>query len=202
MARISFLVDGFNLYHALDQNPQYRKYKWISLLRLAQCYVRTTDTIVSVNYFTAYATWNPLKVGRHKLFVSIQEHEGVNVVLGEFKRKDKHCQLCRKSYMSYEEKQTDVNIALNLFTQAILNEFDHAIIISGDTDLLPAVRSVQSIFPSKQIGVVIPIGRSSEHFKKTANFHHKMKEAHLKSSLLNDPYDIAGTLLQCPPTWK
>jgi hypothetical protein len=57
MARIYFFVDGFNLYHALEwcdstaQGPRYyRKYKWTSLMRLANCYVtnRKRDSIVGV----------------------------------------------------------------------------------------------------------------------------------------------------------
>jgi hypothetical protein len=34
-----------------------------------------------------------------------------------------------------------------------------------DSDLLPAIRAVQATFPSKQIGVIVPIGRASEDLK-------------------------------------
>jgi uncharacterized LabA/DUF88 family protein len=81
--------------------------------------------------------------------------------------------------LSVEEKQTDVNIALKLFEPAVQDGYDKAMIISGDTDLLPAAKTVRSIFPFKSIGVVIPIGRSSEDFKKNADFHFKMKEHQL-----------------------
>ena len=102
-----------------------------------------------------------------------------------------------------EEKQTDVNIALTLFRLAVEDRFDKAIIISGDTDLLPAVKAVQATFPQKQIGVVIPIGRASEDFKNNVDFHFKMKEHQLKASVLPDPVTLAdGTKLHCPVTWK
>lgn len=31
MGRVSFFVDGFNIYHALHTNSYYHKYKWLDL---------------------------------------------------------------------------------------------------------------------------------------------------------------------------
>lgn len=210
MSKIFFFVDGFNLYHALDHlegakdHNRYHKYKWLSLSRLARCYVPDRrDSISGIEYFTTLASWDPAKVARHKVYIRAQESEGVSVVYGEFKRKDRWCKQCRRSFSTYEEKQTDVNIAVRLFQHAFQEKYDKAIIISGDTDLLPAVRAVKSIYPGKGIGVVIPIGRSSEDFKKQTDFHFKMRESHLASSRYPDILKLAdGTTLPCPPTWK
>jgi hypothetical protein len=95
MAKIFFFVDGFNLYHALDyldapvrDHDRYHKYKWISLMRLCNCYVREKDdSVAAVLYFTALAFWNPDKLSRHKIFIKAQENEGVTIVYGEFKRR-------------------------------------------------------------------------------------------------------------------
>jgi uncharacterized LabA/DUF88 family protein len=180
MSRIAFLIDGFNLYHALDCRAKYRKYKWVSLSMLSQCFViNKSDSVAGIYYFTTLATWDAGKVACHRLFIKAQESEGVQVVYGEFKRKDRFCTLCKKWFRSVEEKQTDVNIAINLFRLAVSGVYDKAIIISVDTDLTPAVKAVQSTFPGKQIGVVLPIGRASEDFKQIADFHYKMKEKHL-----------------------
>ena len=210
MARVFFFVDGFNLYHALDffagakDHHRYRKYKWTSLTSLARCYLTDKrDTIAGIEYFTTLATWDQHKVARHQDFIKAQINEGVSVVYGEFKLRDKRCTLCKRIYQAHEEKQTDVNIAVRLLQLAFQNHYDKAIIISGDTDLLPAVRAVQRTFPGKPIGVVIPIGKASEDFKKQANFHYKMKEFHLSSSRLADPLILSdGTVLHCPATWR
>jgi len=202
MARLFFLVDGFNLYHALDAVPRYRKYKWISLTKLAGCYALKKDSIVGVEYFTTLALWDPNKAARHRVFIKAQESEGVTVVYGQFKRKQRRCRLCGGMSATFEEKQTDVNLALRLFQLAVLDRFDAAVIISGDTDLIPAVKAVQATFPGKRVGVVIPIGRASEDLKKHTDFHHRMKEIHLASSRL--PYAVNlrdGTVLTCPSTW-
>lgn len=147
--------------------------------------------------------WDAQKASRHKLYIRALENEGISVVYGEFKRKQKHCNLCRKDFWSFEEKQTDVNIALSLFQLAVADRYDRAVIISGDTDLLPAVRAVRTTFPAKEIGVVIPIGRASEDFKKQADFHYKMREQHLASSRFGDVVVLRdNTTISCPVSWK
>lgn len=209
MARIAFLVDGFNLYHALDHlsgaadHERYHRYKWLSLTKLANCFITKKDRIVAIEYFTTLATWNHEKVARHKLFIRAQESEGVLVVYGEFKRKDRRCPLCKQRFSTFEEKQTDVNIALRMFQLAVQDKYDKVVIVSGDTDLIPAVRAVQATFPSKEVGVVIPIGRASEDLKRQANFYYRMKEHHLASSRFPDTLKLSdGSALNCPEDWR
>jgi uncharacterized LabA/DUF88 family protein len=171
--------------------------------KLCNAYVRPTDQIVGVYYFTTLATLDPGKVARHRLFIRANEAEGVQVIYGEFKRKEKYCKKCHQKYLPVEEKQTDVNIALKLFELAVQDGYDKAVIMSGDTDLLPAAKTVRSIFPFKSIGVVIPIGRSSGDFKKNADFHFKMKEHQLQTSGFPDPVILAdGTQIACPTSWN
>jgi len=208
MAKVIAFVDGFNLYHALDyfagakNHISLRKYKWLNLKKLASMFVFGKDTLEEVLYFTTLATWDPGKTARHRLYIRALESEGVKVIYGEFKRKKKHCRLCKGDFWSFEEKQTDVNIALYLLVRAIQERYDKAIIFSGDTDLLPAVKMVRNVFLGKQIGLVIPIGRASEDFKKQVDFHYKMREHHLAKSLFPDPVVLPdGTPLNKPPNW-
>ena len=203
MAKIVVFIDGFNLYHAIASHQKYRRYKWLNLGKLASLYVHGRDTLEAVIYFTTFATWDMAKVARHRLYIRALENEGITIVYGEFKRKQKHCNLCHKDFWSFEEKQTDVNIALSLFQFAVADRYDKAVIISGDTDLLPAVKAVRTTFPGKQIGVVIPIGRASEDFKKQSDFHYKMREQHLASSCFPEVITLRDqTVLHCPETWR
>ncbi|MGH9861489.1 MAG: NYN domain-containing protein [Candidatus Acidiferrales bacterium] len=92
-----------------------------------------------------------------RLLIRANESAGVRVVFGKLKRRDVRCRLCGGVFTKPEEKQTDVNIAIELLRLAVADRYDKAILISGDTDLLPAVKAVQTTFPGKQIGVVLPI---------------------------------------------
>jgi uncharacterized LabA/DUF88 family protein len=201
MAKVYAFIDGFNLYHALDA-PSYRQFKWISLAKLMRCYLMAGDTLEGIEYFTTLATWDPAKVARHRLFIRVNEEQGVAVTYGEFKRKDRFCTLCNRQFKSREEKQTDVNIALRLLEVAIQDRYDKAILVSGDTDLIPALKAVTRTFPNKKVGVVIPIGRASEDLKNQADFHHKMKVKHLVDSRLDDNHTMTdGSVVTCPANW-
>jgi uncharacterized LabA/DUF88 family protein len=202
MRRTILFIDGFNLYHALNNVKRYHRYKWLDFAKLAQCYVSGKDIIEDIYYFTALANWSPSKMQRHKVLLRAQKAFGVKVVCGMFKKVDRTCRICNREYKTYEEKKTDVNIAVYLLNLAFLDRYDKAILISGDTDLIPAIEAVQQTFPSKEVGVVLPIGRSSEQLKQVCNFHMKMKEHHLKSCMLSEKIDLGGGLkLQRPPSW-
>jgi uncharacterized LabA/DUF88 family protein len=200
---IIVFIDGFNLYHAINVNPKYHKYKWLDLTKLANLYITKNEKIVNILYFTALALWNQSKVKKHKLFIRANEFKSVNVIYGEFKKRDKFCNVCKKRYQTFEEKQTDVNIAIQLFKLSIENKYDKAIIISGDSDLLPSINAVRKTFPNKQIGVIIPIGRRAEALKQVCDFYMKMKEKHLASATFEQSIKINDKeFLVCPPEWS
>jgi len=200
---VIFFIDGFNLYHAINASRKYHKYKWLNLSKLANLYITKNEKIVDILYFTALATWNQDKVKKHKLFIRANELNGVHVIYGEFKKRDKFCNLCKKKYQTFEEKQTDVNIALQLFKLSIENKYDKAIIISGDSDLIPSINAVRKTFPNKQIGVIIPIGRRAEELKHACDFYMKMKEKHLDSAMSEQKIKtIENEFLVCPPEWS
>ena len=204
MRRVLFLIDGFNVYHALDSQPHYHKYKWLNYAALARCFILPDEQIVRILLFTAYAHWDPNKKRRHKLLIRALEANGVEVILGKFKWRDKKCPLCKQWYKTPEEKRTDVNIATQLFEAAVNDQFDVAIIIGGDSDLVPAVKAVKKTFPQKKIGLVIPIGRHAKELAQVCDFRRKMKETHLKLSQLPNTVTIdpaKGVILRRPPSW-
>ena len=61
-------------------------------------------------------------------------------------------------YETYEEKKTDVNIAVNIVGDAFTDSYDKAILITGDNDIAPAVLRVKKTFPDKEFLVVFPFG--------------------------------------------
>lgn len=117
MKRILFLIDGFNIYHSLDNTKKYHKYKWIDYSKLARCFIKSKDKIVDIRLFTAYADWNPKKVKRHKILIEALRSQGITIVVGKFYLKNKTVRISNQlSLIHYyhEEKHTDVNIAIHL----------------------------------------------------------------------------------------
>jgi len=59
------------------------------------------------------------------------------------------CNNCKTYYTSHEEKQTDVNIGIYLIKEAFENSYDTAILVTNDTDLIPAIKMLKNRFPQK-----------------------------------------------------
>ena len=128
--------------------------------RLCQVFASTPDHILgTVYYFSAFATWRREAFARHQVFVAALEVVGVTPVMGKFKEKDRSCRRCKSAWKDHEEKETDVNIALYLLRDAYQDLFDRALVISGDSDLSPAIRMLRDLFPHKDVRIIAPVGR-------------------------------------------
>lgn len=183
--RIACFVDGFNLYHSLARLRR-PHLKWLDLAALMQKYIRRrSQRIERIYYFSAFAHWLPAARRRHHAYVAALDARGVTVVMGKFKNKDRWCPRCKRSWRSHEEKETDVNIAIGMLDGAYRNEFDHAFLVSRDSDLVPAIRMLRVRFPEKGLTLVAPplAGHSVEMIEHvTAKT--KMALRHLEQSLL------------------
>lgn len=198
-----FFLDGFNVYHSLKGNPEYHKYLWLDFRILAERFKRKQDTISGIYYFSAYATWKPHSMKRHRMLVDALKSRGVNVVMGKFKEKDRYCKKCGASFKAREEKQTDVNIAVYLFKEALANSYDTAIIMTNDTDLVPAIEGLKSVYPWKKVGILFPIDRWAKELKDACDFWRIVERKDLSKSQFPEqvllPSDIIVTR---PQSWK
>ena len=75
----------------------------------------------------------------------------VDVVLGRFQEKHVTCHGCRNQWRTYEEKETDVSIAIALLEDGVKSRFDTALLISADSDLCPAVKALKRLLPQKRV---------------------------------------------------
>ncbi len=184
MNRVAFFIDGFNLYHSLKDNaPECR---WLNLRKLCEHYINPEkESIVSIFYFSAIATWQPNqeKVQKHMKYIERLRRENIIPILGKFKEKDIHCKVCGSNFKSHEEKRTDVNVALKIVSEAVLNNYDTGILVSGDTDMIPAIETVRNLSLNKRIGVLFPLKRFSNELKEIADFNLRMKKDVLLDSL-------------------
>lgn len=202
--RVICLVDGFNLYHSIKRlaSPQH---KWVNLNSLASVFIRPNSQIlVGVYYFSAYATWLPESMARHVQFVKANSFYGVKPIMGQFKKKEKLCRDCKKKRISYEEKETDVNIALTLLDLAYKNFYDHAFVISNDSDLAPAIRLVLANFPEKRVTTIAPpCFVHSNELIRVSSAKAKIQVKHLERCRMTELiYDSEGHLVaSCPDNY-
>jgi uncharacterized LabA/DUF88 family protein len=62
----------------------------------------------------------------------------------------------------YEEKQTDVAFAINVFNDAMTGQFDRAVLVTADSDQIPLVHAIRRSFPEKRITLAAPPARGGE----------------------------------------
>jgi len=203
LARISCYIDGFNVYHAIDDaNRAVRgaksHLKWLNLFSLmAEFTDPNVHTVDSVKFFTAYPTWNQPKTDRHKNYTAALTHAGVTVIEGQFKPKTCYCKNCKTNYKAREEKESDVNIAMHLINDAHLDQFDQAFLVTNDSDLLGPVRLLRNTFLNKKIKVIAPpFRRHSKELWAAADKRGQILEEHMERNLLPDSAtDAAGNEL-------
>ena len=201
MIRSSFFIDGFNLYHALKRldGPHL---KWVDLMKLMQQQIAPhSEMIADVFYFSAYAYWLPDQKTRHEEYVKALASTGVQIVMGQFKEKERSCLKCKTTWTQHEEKETDVNIALFVLNEAYRNTYDRAYIVSRDSDLKPAVEMVRARFPEKEMYIVAPphLGHSNDLIQ-VAHGKRKIKKPQIERCLFADQItDGQGNVIAVRP---
>ena len=86
----------------------------------------------------------------------------MEVILGKFKMTSVKCGVnpCtfsgNRRFRKPEEKRTDVNIAVQMLDDAYQDQFYRLVLVSGDSDLAPAVDLVKMRFPGKRANAYVP----------------------------------------------
>ena len=199
MARYAVYIDGFNLFYALKK--PYPEFLWVNYSALAKSILGPQDSLSVVVYFSALATWKPRDVQHHRTFIKAQRWANVEVVLGRFREKDVKCHLCQKVFRTHEEKRTDVNIAVRTVAGAVKDVYDRAVLVTADSDLIPAIQTVHDLTPAKEVGVMLPIGRNSYDLRGAADFIRKMPQELLKRCLLPAEIVAGRDTIRKPDNW-
>ncbi len=112
--------------------------------------------------------------------------------MGHFKAKQRRCNSCGVQWWAHEEKETDVHIALKILADAFDDIFDRAIIISGDSDLVPVLTTVHTRFPRKGLLVAAPPGRyaAARDLRKQASSEMEITKGRIARNLL--PAEVSG----------
>ncbi|GMB92721.1 hypothetical protein NHP200010_04320 [Helicobacter bizzozeronii] len=187
--RVCVFVDGFNLYHALLALGD-KSLKWVDLRALISCYLDGGDILEQVYYFSALLESNVEKKAKHLEYIHALETKGVTAILGKFKKKSLKCKACNALYTAYEEKQSDVNIAIQMLEDAFLDRCDKMILVSADTDFVSTVKKIRRLFPEKKMILLAPPKRLNRCYELRAAVHASLeiKKAHIKKSLFNPIY--------------
>ncbi len=112
--------------------------------------------LVEIKYFTSRVSNNPEKQKRQSIYLEALDSVGVEIYYGHYQRDTITCKVCGSVWPNYNEKMTDVNIASQIIIDAYKDRYDAAILISGDSDLVPPIKVVHESFNKKRVVVAFP----------------------------------------------
>jgi len=100
---------------------------------------------------------------------------GVDVRLGRFKAKSLTCPLCGRSFVRFEEKETDVALGVQLLERALRDSCDAVVLVSGDSDLVPALVAARRLAASTTLVIGLPFGRTNAALERAADMAFTIK---------------------------
>ncbi len=205
--RVIVYIDGFNCYFGLKEN-NWKCYYWLDYQKLAQKLagrINAENTeLITVKYFTARISSPEGKRKRQSDYLeALQSRVGLEIHYGHYRENTFKCSGCERPNFIPNEKQTDVNIAVQMMADAFQDKFDTAILIGGDSDLVPPITKIRELFPKKRVMACFPPNRSSKQILKAVNGQLHIKEADLKNNLLPDKLEKPdGYIIKRPLQWR
>ena len=204
--RVAVYIDGFNLYYGL-RSKGWRRYYWLDLRRISESLLRPGQELAVVRYFTTRVSPEPHDPGRavrqNTFLEALETLRDLHIHFGKYIPKPERCLNCGAVWQTYEEKMTDVNIAVEMLGDAMDDAFDTAIVVSGDSDLTGPIAALRTRYPNKSVIVAFPPDRASKQLRQSATASFTIGRRKLAASQL--PERVArgdGYVLTRPPSWR
>ena len=139
--RVAILIDGGNLYHkfknkelGIKNTTKFDYYNFCKFLARDRKIISLTYYVEKVKVKKNNPKGEIMRKSQQKLFSHL-ENSGFDIKTGYLmKNNDK-----------YHEKGVDVQLAIDLLVGAYENLYETAILVSSDTDLIPAIKKVKEL---------------------------------------------------------
>lgn len=206
--RANVYVDGFNLYYGLVRGTAY---KWLDLSKLCRLLL-PGDQISRIRYFTARIQPRPDdrgKAQRQQAFLrALETIPNLTIHYGHFLEYRVRMPLANPpargrrtvEVLRTEEKGSDVNLATFLLVDGLERDYELAVIISNDSDLVEPIRVVRSKL-GLEVGVLNPQRITSHALRKAASFYRPIRLGALKASQFPATLADARGTIRKPRGW-
>jgi uncharacterized LabA/DUF88 family protein len=172
--KTTLYIDGYNIYYGLVRNTPY---KWLDIVKLFTNIAKENTPsleIVDIKFFTSpvkikfashgeqsQKSQNDYHNALEKTYPTLSIINGYfDITEGWFPKHQLPVDRNDKvKTWKLEEKQTDVNIALNIYRDVNKSGIEQIVLVSNDSDLSPALQAVKEDFPNIKIGAIMPIRR-------------------------------------------
>lgn len=200
--RVVVYVDGFNLYFGMRE-AGFDHYRWLNLKKLVENLLQPNQELRQIKYFTSRVNNNIDKQKRQSTYIDALESVNVKVIYGKYQDGAIECNRCGHIWLNAKEKMTDVNIATHIIMDAYKDKYDMAMLISGDSDLVPPIKAVHENFNTKRVLIAFPPKRQNSSMALVAKGSLIIGRKKLADSLFDDEViSKSGYKLVIPSSWK
>ena len=151
--KVMIFIDGSNLYHVLLKNCGRSDLKFLDFAEKLTGPKRKLEKIYYYNVRQELEGKIKIPEEQQKFLTSLHKISKLEVKLGIWKEQNG----------SIVEKGVDVMLATDLVLHAVKNNFDTAIIVSGDGDFFPAIETV------KKEGKIVEVAAFESNISKEAS---------------------------------
>jgi uncharacterized LabA/DUF88 family protein len=199
--RVLAYIDGFNLYFGMRE-AGFDKCRWLNVKLLVEILLKPHQQLIGVKYFTSRVKNNPDKQKRQSTYIDALESTGTKIIYGNYQDGSVECLRCGNIWATAKEKMTDVNIATEIMVDAFQDNYDMAMLISGDSDLTPPIREVHRLFSNKRVFVAFPPKRHNSSMALVAKGSEiigrkKLADAQFEEEVISN----TGFKLKIPKEW-
>lgn len=178
-------IDGFNLYYSALRGTNY---KWLDVVRLFTniCQQQNPSSeLVKIKLFTSpisakLSTRGTQAQNSQRIYLNALNKlypDTFECVEGFFSVtkgtmpvfQNPINRLDRVDVWRIEEKKTDVSMALSVYRDVIQHDLAQVVIVTSDSDIVPALEFIRSDYPSVQIGTITPFLNNTEATPRNIN---------------------------------
>jgi uncharacterized LabA/DUF88 family protein len=200
--RVIVYVDGFNLYFGMRE-AGFDNCRWLNLKTLAVNILQPNQQLIEIRYYTSRVSNNPDKQKRQTAYIEALESVGIKIIYGHYQDGKEECRRCGHIWRTAKEKMTDVNIATSIIMDAYKDRYDAALLISGDSDLVPPIKAVHENFINKRVIVAFPPKRHNVSMATVAKGSFIIGRKKLADSQFDEiVIKKDGYRLKIPNEWK
>ncbi len=161
--------------------------KWNNLWDISNRIVEKGGySLVKVTFCTAVPSHLPNSRDRHNTFNRVQEAKGVTILKGHH--------VFDEAAGKYTEKQSDINVAVELLFDAVDDVYDVAYLLSADSDQAATARKFKERFGSskKLFSVAPPNKKSPNKMQPYVDGKFSLTKADIEKSVM-DAFEFGST---------
>ena len=203
--KTNIYLDGFNFYYGVLKGTPYR---WLNVAALCQILL-PGDQINRIKYFTALVgprPGDPFKRERPETyFRALRTIPNLTIILGRFLTHEVTMPLSPEGFgyakvLKTEEKGSDVDLATHLLMDGFRDDYELAVVVSNDSDLLLPVQVVTQEL-GKRVGLLNPQKRPSKVLLPSATFLKQIRSGALAKCQFPATLTDSDGLFSKPATW-